>query len=391
MRRRVFRFFMKETIGMSYWMDELKRTLTTVRIDTGSGLLLQPDCGASDAYIRRVRVWNFIEPYLVFGLMMAAVWISGMDKHVWWFLPSAVVLCAWALILSPIVHYPFEKRLFLTLEQQRWGFAFYFFECRGLGNPIRYYFPMYGEPAYIIKYWKTVLGVLIFINLLFASALITFNKEIGERYAAQMATPGQAIFFRFWLVARIDLALVFVAFPFILRLDNFTTSLKYMSIVLVWVVLIAVIGNLLFSIDEPTLREWMKDSPAMSLRGPTAIERLHSLDVFAVGGQWAGYWFWGFLQQLLFMGIFSTQLCRAFDIGRSRLHLFLACLFSAALFGLVHVPNFWLSVVTWIGGFLGSVYALQCRNLLALGIVHGLGGTMINKLLPISLTVGPPH
>ena len=77
---------------MSNPLKELKLALTTVRVDTGSGLLLQPDCGASDAYIRRVRVWNFIEPYLVFGLMMAVVWISKMDKHVWWFMPSAIAL-----------------------------------------------------------------------------------------------------------------------------------------------------------------------------------------------------------------------------------------------------------------------------------------------------------
>lgn len=374
---------------MAGLLHEIKLTLTTVRVDTESGLLLQPDCGASSAYIRRIRIWNFIEPYLVFGLMMAVVWITKMDKHVWWFAPSAIFLCGWAMIISPIVHYPFEKRLFLTPEQQRRGFLFYFFECRGLGNPIHYYFPMDGEPPYLIKYWKTVLGVFVFINLLFLSALITFNKEILERYAAHMTTPGQAVFFRFWLVARLDLALVFIVFPFILRLDNFTMSLKYMAVMAVWVVLIALVGNLLFSINEPALREWMKDSPAMSLRGPTAVERLHALNLFAVGGQWAGYWFWGFVQQFLFMGIFSTQLCRAFDIGRSRLHLFFACLFTAALFGLVHIPNFWLSVVTWSGGLLGAMYSMQSRNLMSLGIVHGLGGTLSNKLLPINFTVGP--
>lgn len=376
---------------MSNWLNVLKQTLATVRVDTNSGLLLQPDTGFSSAYIRRIRIWNFIEPYLVFGLMMAVVWVSRLDKHVWWFMPSAIVLVGWALILSPIAHYPFEKKLFLSPEQQQRGFLFYFFECRGLGNPIRYYFPIGGEPPYLVKYWKTILGVFCFINLLFLSALVTFNKEIGERYAAHATTMGQAVFIRFWLLARIDLALVFIGFPFLLRLDNFTMSLKYMGVMAVWIVAIALVGNLLFSINEPALREWMKDNQSMRLCGPTAVERLHGLNVFAVGGQWAGYWFWGFIQQLLFMGIFSTQLCRAFDIGRSRIHLLLACLFSAALFGLVHIPNFWLSVVTWTGGFIGAFYSMQCRNLMSLGIVHGLGGTMSNKLLPINFTVGPPH
>jgi hypothetical protein len=304
--------------------------------------------------------------------------------------PAFGVLIAWTLVISPCVHYRFEKDLFLTKAQQRLGFWFYFFECRGLGSPLRYYLPMHGEPPFIKKYWKTVLAVTLGIDVLFVCAMITFNTEILERFKDTAGTtPGQHMFFRIYMLMLIDLGLILIAYPFMLRLDNFRASLKFMSAFVLLLLVFAFAGNFLFHLDEPGLREYFKDNPAMSLRGPTTMERLHEITPINVGAQWSGYVFWGFLQQLLFMGVFSVQFCRAFDVGRSRLQLFLACLCSAALFGLIHIPNFWLSVVTWSGGFVGSLYSMQCRNLFTLGVIHGLGGTMMNKLLPINFSVGP--
>ena len=46
-------------------------------------------------------------------------------------------------------------------------------------------------------------------------------------------------------------------------------------------------------------------------------------------------------------------------------------------------------MVTFTGGLFGAFFFLQCRNLFAMGIVHGFGGTMFNKLLPINFSVGP--
>lgn len=375
---------------MSGILNGIKLLLTTVRIDDDSGVLVQEGVLASK--VKWIRIWNFVEPCAVYGLILLIIWTSMLDMKIWWVRPSLGVILAWLLVVSPVVHYPFEKDVFISeCRRHRWGpFWFWFFECRGLGSPFKYYLPLDGERPYIIKYWKTILGVTLFIDLLFVSACITFSEEIAERFAEQLSGGfWQGIWFRAWLILKIDAGLVFIAYPFMLRLDNFAKSLKFMGAFLVFIGLAAVAGNLLFQMNEPSLREVFKNDPYMGLRGAPAAERLARLNVFAIGGQWSGYVFWGFLQQLLFMGIFSVQFCRAFDIGRSRLALSLACLCSATFFGLIHIPNFWLSLVTFLGGLFGSLYSLQCRNLFSLGIVHGFGGTMMNKLLPINFSVGP--
>ncbi len=367
----------------------LKLAFTTFRIDPDSALVLE-NRGAPAGYVARIRLWNFLEPSIEFGLIMAVIWISRMDTGVWWVRPSFGAILLWMLLISPIVHYRFEKDLFLTEEQKRRGVWFYLFESRGLGSPLRYYLPILGERPQIFSHWKTILGCVAFIDLLFISACITFHPEIIERFPEQM---GGSLVWQFFFQAKIllgiDLALVLVAFPFMLRLDNFHESIGFMGAFMILIGLMALFGNLGFQLSEDHLREALESNPYMRLRGASASERLHSLGLFAVGGQWSGYVFWGWLQQLLFLGVFSTHYCRAFDIGRSRWHVLAACLCSAALFGLVHIPNFWLSVVTFIGGFCGALFAMQCRNLFALGVVHGFGGTMMNKLLPINFTVGP--
>ena len=369
-------------------LNEIGNVFTKVRIDEDSAILAQTGV-VSDRRLRCIRLWNLIEPFAVYGLIMLVVWTSMLDMKLWWVRPSLGALLVWTLVISPCIHYPFERDIFLTDAQKRLGFFFYFFECRGLGSPLRYYLPMHGEKPYAIKYWKTVLTALLLTNILFFCAMIEFNKEIIERYHEHMTTPAQAVLFRIGLLLAIDAALLFVIFPFMLRLDNFWKSLPFMLAFLFLIAAMAISANLLFQANEPALREAFKENPYMSLRGPTAHDRLAQITITGIGGQWSGYVFWGFLQQLLFLGVFSVQFCRAFDVGRSRLQLILACLCSATLFGLIHIPNFWLSLITFTGGSFGSLYAMQCRNLFTRGVVHGFGGTLFNKLLPINFSVGP--
>lgn len=362
---------------------------TAVTIDQDSGILLQNE-EAPAWYVRRIRLWNFLEPFAVYGAIMLVVWGSMLDPAVWWVKPCLGALVVWCLIITPFVHYPFEKDLFLTESQRNRGVWFYFFECRGLGSPIRYYLSVDGEPPQIRSHYKTIVGVTLFLDLLFVSAFITFNEDVRQRFGASMGdTVGQNILFLVWMLFLIDAGLVLLAYPWMLRLDNFHKSLRFIAAFVLLVTVMAVVGNLLFHLNEDALREGFKDNPYMSLRGARAIERLKGLNAFAVGGQWSGYVFWGFLQELLFLGVFATQINRAFDIGRSRLHVLLACLCTATLFGLIHLPNFWLGLVTFLGGLFGALCFMQCPNLFALGIVHGYGGTMMNKLLPINFSVGP--
>ena len=166
---------------MSGILNGIKLLLTTVRIDDDSGVLVQEGVLASK--VKWIRIWNFVEPCAVYGPILLIIWTSMLDMKIWWVRPSLGVILAWLLVISPAIHYPFEKDVFLSERRRhRWGpFWFWFFECRGLGSPFKYYLPLDGERPYIIKYWKTILGVTLFIDLLFVSACITFSEEIAER------------------------------------------------------------------------------------------------------------------------------------------------------------------------------------------------------------------
>lgn len=348
---------------------------------------ITPIHGADPDRLRRVRIWNFIEPVAVFTTILAIVWYTRLDDNTAWLQPVFTLLLAWVLVLSPIVHWPFEKDLFLRPEQR--SFWYYFFECRGLGSPFKYYLGAPGQRPYIIQHWKILLALLIFQDILFASACITFHQDMLIKLNEQHMSTIGIILHRAALIAAIDLFLLFVLFPFIVRLDNFNRVLRYMLFFALIVVTLTLIGNLLFQINEPSLRLRYEGDPYMGLRGETAAARLAALRPFPVGGQWSGYVFWGFLQQLLFLGVFSVQFSRAFDVTNSRTQRALYCLCSGACFALIHIPNFWLGIVTFIGGMLAALYFIQCRNLFAFGIAHGLGGTLSNKLLPINFSVGP--
>ena len=114
------------------------------------------------------------------------------------------------------------------------------------------------------------------------------------------------------------------------------------------------------------------ESRILSGCGAPAGERLAVLaDPFAIGGQWAGYVTWGWVQQLIFTGYFGVLFSRAFPINTSRRELTKACLCTATAFCLVHLPNVWLMVFTFLGGFLGTFFFLQTHNLFALGLSTG--------------------
>jgi hypothetical protein len=368
----------------------VKRAFTAFDLEPDSGVVAQP--GVDAGYLRRIRLWNFLEPVLLFFVVQVVVWCElYTPDFITWRLCVGLPAMLWMFVLSPIVHCHFERDVFLAPGQRKRGYGWYFWELRGMGNPIRYYLPRDGQPALIVKHWRVVAGVLAAMTLLYVSAALTFSKEIDVRYAH---IYGQSPLLRFLflagLVAAIDLTLLLVAFPVMLRLDNFARSIRFIIAFFIGVTVFVLLFNLCFQFLIEPFRETLSHYRFLELRGPSARERLAVLaDPLAIGGQWSGYVVWGWIQQFIFVSYFGVLFARAFDITRSRGKLFLACFCSALLFSLIHIPNVWLMFFTFIGGLVGIIYFLQCRNLFALGFVHGFGGSLLNKLTPINFSVGP--
>ncbi|HEX8707572.1 MAG TPA: CPBP family glutamic-type intramembrane protease [Pyrinomonadaceae bacterium] len=93
--------------------------------------------------------------------------------------------------------------------------------------------------------------------------------------------------------------------------------------------------------------------------------------------QWA-LWLplWGLMQQYVLQGFINRRaelLC-----GRNTRSLLLVAL----VFALLHLPNPWLSVATFIGGFIWAAVYQRAPNLPALALSHGLMSLLLASSLP---------
>ncbi|MFO8020186.1 MAG: CPBP family intramembrane glutamic endopeptidase [Promethearchaeia archaeon] len=368
-------------------LKQIAEPFQEVKICEDSGIVVM-DEKADPQYVKKIRWWNLIEAFTVYGLILLIVWVSMLDTALWWMWAGLGALLFWTFIFSPIVHYKYEKNIYLTEQQQKRGVWFYVFECRGLGSPKRYYYSEDGEQPYLKKYFKQIIVVTLFLDILFIGALIGYDAEVSEILGTLADNVVAKISLEISLIALVDFLLIFLAYPVMLRLDNFNGSVKFMIAFILFTIPFILLFNLFFQLVQPGLGPILGDNPFFGFQGDTAAERLASLNLIEVMGQWAGYVFWGWLQQMLFLGVFNTYFARGFEIREKRPR-HLACFCSGLFFGLIHLPNFWLSFFTFISGYIWALFFMQSRNLWVMGIMHGLGGTLLNKLVPINFSVGP--
>ena len=101
------------------------------------------------------------------------------------------------------------------------------------------------------------------------------------------------------------------------------------------------------------------------------------------------YCVWGLLQQYLLNGYFTNRVS-AFvpDPTPHRTALWSACLFAGA-----HLPNWFLMLITFAGGYLSARFYLRFRNLYVLGLAHAALGVLLYLVVPDSVShhmyVGP--
>jgi membrane protease YdiL (CAAX protease family) len=101
------------------------------------------------------------------------------------------------------------------------------------------------------------------------------------------------------------------------------------------------------------------------------------------------YCVWGFFQQYLLNGFFLTRL-REILMPRHA-----APLVAAVLFSVAHLPNPLLMAITFVGGFVAAEFYSRYRNLLFVGLAHGIIGSVVFLVFPDSIShhlrVGPGY
>jgi membrane protease YdiL (CAAX protease family) len=141
------------------------------------------------------------------------------------------------------------------------------------------------------------------------------------------------------------------------------------------------------------LRKCLEDcAPALILLGLLLLgigeltETIRPIGFDSAMMAWCGYLPWGLFQQYILNGYFLNRLERV--VPRRA-----AIMVSAALFSGVHLPNWFLMVVTLLLGYCSARIYSRYRNLYFLGGAHGTLGFLLYLVVPDSishhLVVGP--
>ena len=232
------------------FLEGVKRCFTRIELPNDAGLIARRGVVPEDR-LKSIRRAYFLEAVIFFLVTLSVVWCEyWLDKSGTKLFRGVVGVPAvlWMFILSPIVHSRTDGPVFLQPHQQWNALGWYFWEFRGLGNPLRYYVGRDGQPPLMIKHWRCVAAVMAAMTLLYVSAAFNFSKEIDERYASHYASFGGKLGFILFLLCVIDLAWFFIAIPFMVRLDNFANSVRFIAAFL--------IGVSWFSSDPP--KPWEK-------------------------------------------------------------------------------------------------------------------------------------
>ena len=192
----------------------VKKAFTEVNICEDSGIVLMNE-DADPNYVKKIRLWNLLEGFLVYGLILLIVWASMLDTSLWWMWAGLGGLLIWTLILTPIIHYKYEKDLFLTEEQKERGIWFYVFECRGLGSAKRYFFSVDGEEPNIKRHYKTLIALTIFIDILFIALFVEYDDVANEILGGLATNVAIKVLLEIVVILILDAVLLFLAYPVI--------------------------------------------------------------------------------------------------------------------------------------------------------------------------------
>ena len=343
--------------------------------------------------LKVIKALNIGEPCIEIALVLLIIWTS-MLKVSWWMISSFLILIIWTLFVSPYIHYHIlnEGPLFLPPEHQ--NFKYWLFEARGLGNPFKFYERQKDGTFYFMKYGFQIGWFIVLLIFL------TFGAIIHEEGAFALDLIGLfgytsyslELWVCFVLFGVGSILLLFIVLPVFMRLDNFLTTFNKYFLYLSGIALfLIIIMGLQFQILWDFWNNFLGEGHRWSLKPPTPLKRIQEETFADYFDTWIAYIFWGWLQQMLFLGCFATQLSRGFDTRNSKSGKTYACILSAIFFASMHVPAFWLSFATGIFGYFWAYRFMDMPNMAVFGINHGMLASLVERLLPINFTVGPSH
>ncbi|MBN2152448.1 MAG: CPBP family intramembrane metalloprotease [Candidatus Lokiarchaeota archaeon] len=243
--------------------------------------------------------------------------------------------------------------------------------------------------VYAVLFELLAAGLVIGIAFVFQKTMtwkegtVEHVATLGENIALLLAPANlvqAAITFTVCSVLLIGVVfgLVLVCYPIFVRLDDLFKSIPDLLKIMFFGVILLGFWNLLC--------EWLFTQPRLHWSWKSDLDPVVMRDDFLVGDFLAGvggYFFWGWVQELLFLGYFCWLL---YKIQPNK---WINAAISGLLFCMFHWDNIALMVGTGIGGFMWALWFGERRNLFIYAWQHGWNGTLVNMLIPMSMTVGP--
>lgn len=201
-------------------------------------------------------------------------------------------------------------------------------------------------------------------------------------------------------IALLALLLIFIISPFAMNLDNFSEVKKDMLMIVVSTIILMLLLNAIFDVFLPMVSGdgiefgWQYPFQSGAKNDPSYLAENFNIGEYLIG--WYGYIWWGALQQYLFMSYFLRLLTKIFPNSKG----YVPAVFSSCIFGIIHFPDWPLMVFTGLAGLMWAYNwqkvhvtkdgkVVRGNNLWLWGLAHGFGGTFVNLLIPISMSVGP--
>ncbi|MBD3351943.1 MAG: CPBP family intramembrane metalloprotease [Candidatus Lokiarchaeota archaeon] len=188
------------------------------------------------------------------------------------------------------------------------------------------------------------------------------------------------------IILGVLLGLINVLFwPLFIKYEDMYETIKDLIMILAFGVFLLTVWNVLCDIFFAVGSDYMHHSWRIG-EVPVELREDFHIGEFLVGV--FGYHYWGWVQELLFLGYFCWLSWKIFPNPNSH-HKWINATISSLLFGLFHYDNMPLMIGTMIGGFMWALWWGERRNLWMMGLMHGFNGSLVDWLIPMSMTVGP--
>jgi len=250
------------------------------------------------------------------------------------------------------------------------------------------------------KIYKALLFLVISLFTIGTYGIITaYEFEIRAfNWLSMDFIIGLVIVFTLYLL--IAMILVIFIFPVAIKFDNFEAAKKDTVMIIISTIVLISVMAAFFNFFLP-----MVDGSGNIIQHGYPFDRgaeksaqylwnNFSLPHYLIG--FYGYLWWGLVQQYIFMGYALRLLSKIFPHSKG----FLPAALCSCIFGIVHYPDWPLMLFTGLAGLFWAYNfqreyttkdgkIVRGNNLYIAGLVHGFGGTFVNLLIPISMSVGP--